>query len=351
MLKVIAFYNHKGGVSKTTTTFNFAHYVSKIKNKRVLVIDADPQCNITEILLTNLINDLDAESERTGKIVDLPGTSILDIMSPRIEGSVPIVDITKIEEVKINSNLSIIRGDVSLSKIEDSLAEAYIQRFSTKIHEKRNYVAFNDFIQRYGNANNYDYVFIDVGPSSGSLTRTCVLSCDGFFIPLNPDRFSIQAIKTLSVILSRWFSDHKQIIPDFQKLDLPIKVTLPRLLGAIPQLYKKYKGKPKPGYDLWMKRVPSTIFEDLVPQLSSIDKNIIEKISLDNVVVTEISDFGSLSPCSQELGKPIFDISQDDTKVVYNGTPWTGATWKDAQARMEVFKSDYEKIWERLQWI
>jgi cellulose biosynthesis protein BcsQ len=352
MTKVITFYNHKGGVSKTTTTFNIAHYLSHVENKKVLVIDADPQCNITELLLTNMINKFDEESEKTGAIIELPGTSLLDILNPRIEGSVPSVDISKVEMVPVDNNLFLIKGDVSLSKIEDSLAEAYIQRFSPKMHEKRNYVAFYDFINRLGKDKKFDYIFLDVGPSSGALTRTCVLACDGFFIPLNPDRFSIQAVRTLSEILSRWFSDHHGIISDFQKLGLPIKNTLPRLLGAIPQLYKKYKGKPKPGYNLWMKRLPESIFEKLIPALSAVDSSTVTKLTLENVIVTEISDFQSLAPCSQEVGKAIFCISKEDTKVVTSdGKPLAGIAWDQAKERMNGFKENFKSIWERIKWI
>lgn len=60
MSKVITLYNHKGGVSKTTTTFNLAHLLAE-KKKRVLVVDADPQCNITELLLSKVIQSLDNE--------------------------------------------------------------------------------------------------------------------------------------------------------------------------------------------------------------------------------------------------------------------------------------------------
>jgi len=350
MSKTIALYNHKGGVSKTTTTFNLCHFLAE-KGNKILVIDADPQCNMTEIFLASLISDLDEESEKTGSIQELPGTSILDILKPRINGEEAQIDIDKIEAIKISDNISIIRGDVSLSEAEDSLAEAHIQRFSSKIHEKRNYVAIHDFINRYSEKNGFDYVFIDVGPSSGALTRSCILACDAFFIPLNPDRFSIQALSTLSVILTRWFKEHSQIIDDFKELGLPVKEQLPRLLGTIPQFFKKYKGKPKKGYKLWMERVPTTLFEKIIPKLSTIDSSSVIGLTLENCVVTNIPDFGSLAPCSQECGKAVFNIDQNDTALINNGTPWTGATWTDAKKRISSYKECFHKLEERIKWI
>ncbi|GFO77288.1 hypothetical protein BPLS_P5644 [Bathymodiolus platifrons methanotrophic gill symbiont] len=47
------------------------------------------------------------------------------------------------------------------------MAEAHIQRFSNKTHEKRTYVAIGDILTRYGAENKIDYILIDVGPSSG----------------------------------------------------------------------------------------------------------------------------------------------------------------------------------------
>ena len=209
MTFIVTLYNHKGGVSKTTTTFNLAHLLAE-KKKKVLVVDADPQCNMTELLLAPQIAELDEEAEERGNENKIPGTSLLDILKPRIDSDVPEVNIDKVETVPINDYLDCIPGSIDLNILEDPLAEAFNQRFNaTKIHEKRNYVAVGDFLTRFGEKNNYDYVFLDVGPSSGALTRTCFLSCDALFIPVSPDRFNVQAIRSLSSIIGRWMNIQK----------------------------------------------------------------------------------------------------------------------------------------------
>ena len=50
MAKQIALFNHKGGVSKTTSTFNLGWMLAK-KGKRVIIVDCDPQCNLTGMVL------------------------------------------------------------------------------------------------------------------------------------------------------------------------------------------------------------------------------------------------------------------------------------------------------------
>ena len=273
-MKIITLYNHKGGVSKTTTTYNLARFLQN-KEKKVLVVDADPQCNMTEMLLCDVIERLDEEAERTGVVVELPGTSLLQVLEPRFNGDESFVNIDRIESVQIDTNLWLLRGDVSLNRLEDYIAEAHTQRFSNKIHEKRNYVALGDMLLRYGQKKKLDYILIDVGPSSGALTRSCFLACDAFFIPMSADRFNVQAIHTLTEILHRWIEEHNQVYGDFNKLNLPIREGRPRFLGAIPQHFKKYKGRPKAGFELWMNRIQDTLMKELVPSLKTIDDEIV----------------------------------------------------------------------------
>ena len=349
-MKIITLYNHKGGVSKTTTTYNLARFLQN-KEKKVLVVDADPQCNMTEMLLCDVIERLDEEAERTGLVVELPGTSLLQVLEPRFNGDESFVNIDRIESVQIDTNLWLLRGDVSLNRLEDYIAEAHAQRFSNKIHEKRNYVALGDMLLRYGQKKKLDYILIDVGPSSGALTRSCFLACDAFFIPMSADRFNVQAIHTLTEILHRWIEEHNQVYGDFNKLNLPIREGRPRFLGAIPQHFKKYKGRPKAGFELWMNRIQDTLMKELVPSLKTIDDEIISGITEENVIVTKIPDFGSLAVCAQECGKAVFEVKQEDTALINNGVKWTGATWNDAVNRMESYEQEFEKIYSRLEWL
>jgi len=349
-MKIITFYNHKGGVSKTSTTFNVSHLLAE-QGKKVLVVDADPQCNITELLIGDLIAKYDAEMEYTGKDNEIPGTTLLNILQPRISGELPDVNIESVENIKIKDNLYLIRGDVQLNSIEDSLSEAHQQRFSTKIHEKRTYVAIGDFLTRYGDKNSFDFILIDVGPSSGSLTRSCFLACDGFFVPVAPDRFNIQAIKTLSLIMDRWIGEHDKIVADFKTLKLPVKEGKPRFLGTIPQHYKLLKGKPKPGYKLWMDRLPKAVIDNLFPVLKkySTNEDLTSGLSAETISTPSIPDFQSLAPLMQEFCVPVYAIEQRMTAAITEkGGQWGGGTWDDAVRRMGEFKAMFNHIIERI---
>jgi len=219
-----------------------------------LLVDADPQCNLTELCLGQVIAELDEVSARTGVSQELPGTTVLDALRPRIDG-------------QLKDGLDVLRGSVDLTSIEDDLAEAHTQRFANRTNLMRTYVAIGDMLVRLSKERNYKYIFIDLGPSAGALTRSFFLSIDAFFVPVAPDRFNVQAIGTLSAIVTRWLGDHAMIVDSFQELGLPVRHGKPIFLGAITQFFKIYRGRPKAGFEMWMNRIPEQIASDLVPQL------------------------------------------------------------------------------------
>lgn len=342
MTKIITLYNHKGGVSKTTTTFNLAHFLSQ-NGKKVLAVDADPQANLTELMLAPLIAGLDEKERETGEKYELEGTSLLELLKPRIDGDISEIDITKVLTIKVTEDLELLRGDVNLSSIEDSLAEAHIQRFSNKTHEKRTYVAIGDLLTRYGQSRGIDYVMIDVGPSSGALTRACFLSCDGYFVPTAPDRFNVQAIGTLSTIINKWIKEHRQVYQEFNEIGLPIREGLPKFLGVILQNFKIRGGRPKPTYQMWMDRIPAKVESALYPSISQFNNEVRDMTSgllNADIVAAQIRDFEGLAPIMQECGKAMFDITIDDTRATNEkGTAWSGVAWSQAEERMVNYKN------------
>ncbi|WP_043689698.1 ParA family protein [Luteimonas huabeiensis] len=345
--KIVTLYNHKGGVSKTTTTFNLASYLAS-KGSKVLLVDADPQCNLTQIALAPLIDSVDEESVKKSEIVELPGTSLLDVLNQRVQGDSAFIDINKIELCNVNRSIDLLRGSVDLSSVEDDLAEAHMQRLAQRTNLMRTYVAIGDFLVRLGSKNKYDYIFIDVGPSSGPLTRAFFLVCDYFFVPSAPDRFNVEAVRTLSTILQRWMYEHELIYNSYKSLGLPVRHGKPAFLGLIIQAFKIYKGKPKPAFKLWQQRLPAEVRRVLRPVLqahSEKDRVLYLPQSEKKVVAASISDFGQLAPLMQEVGKAVFLLDQSDTaRISESGKPWQGNNWTDAKKRMERFEASFEQL-------
>lgn len=342
MSKIVTLYNHKGGVSKTTTTFNLAHAVNEHLGKRVLIVDGDPQCNLTELVLAPLIEGLDATTAATGEEGALPGSTVLQALGPRFHGDRADVDVDSISLVHPDADYEVylLRGDVSLNEAEDYLSAAHSQRLGTEVHQRRNYVAINDMLRRLGEQHNIDVIFVDVGPSAGALTRSFFLACDYFLVPTAPDRFNYQAIGSLSTILKRWFEEHAPSVPDFPKFGLMPPPGRATCLGLIIQRFQRYGGAAKAGFQLWLDWIPERATRDLFPALiGAIGPEAVSPTAIDSPTVAQIPDFSSLAPMMLTFGKPIWRLTRGDTG-------WGGTVWEEAQVRMAEFRDLFFQLAE-----
>jgi cellulose biosynthesis protein BcsQ len=179
----VGFFNNKGGVGKTTLLCNVAASLAR-KGKKVLVLDADPQCNasayllpddtLIEMLFDDNHNSIDTlfDSIRRGQGFSQALPTIL--RSPRFK-------------------VDLIIGDPKLSLREDLLATDWA---STRQGEPRGFqttYALKELITRL---DSYEYVFVDMGPSLGALNRSVLLAVDYFLMPLSVDIFSLMAVTT-----------------------------------------------------------------------------------------------------------------------------------------------------------
>src|SRR5881227_3869460 len=106
----ITIYNHKGGVGKTTLNVNIASALAE-QGKSVLLVDSDPQCNLTSYLLSDdVVDNLLNTSE------DVDGRTIWSAVRPKLEGT---GDITTVEPRKISTRLFLLPGDIRLSEYEE----------------------------------------------------------------------------------------------------------------------------------------------------------------------------------------------------------------------------------------
>ncbi|CAE6970022.1 ParA family protein [Paraburkholderia domus] len=342
MTKILTLYNHKGGVSKTTTTFNLAHALADKFQTKVLMVDADPQCNLTELALSQLIEKLDKQAADQDADNQLPGTTILDALKPRFVGDRSTVDIDSIELLPVNGGddrVFLFRGDIALSESEDTLSQAHSMRTTNDLHQKRNYVALNDMLRRLGEKQKFSHILVDVGPSAGALTRACFLASDIFMVPVFPDRFNFQAIGSLSQIISKWIVEHAAVVDDFKKLGLNVAPGKPEFRGLIVQRFQKYGGSPKPAFDHWMKRIPQRAASQLMPSLveAAKDKSIVAEHCWSNPTVAEIPEFASLAPMMLTWGKAVWKLTPGETG-------WGGSVWEQRSAAMNSFRDLFYKL-------
>lgn len=332
MPKVTTFYNHKGGVSKTTTTFNLAVYLAQKKNLKILLVDADPQSNLTESFFSP-----DAEEDNN----ELPGTSIYQALKPRFEGAAAKIDATTLilPEHQLYKNLFILRGDWNFSLAERYFSNALALAITESVHEKHTYNVLHNLFQDLITAHGFDHILVDLGPSSGAITNLALLSCDGYFIPVTPDRFCAQAVEALSKLIAVWMERHEKTIATFPAFGFSSFPGKPIFLGAVSQNFKAYAGRTRKPYQYWESEILRVLRHNLLPQLP-------HRNGSDQYIST-IRDFGGLVPVAHIVGKAIFDLNKDDTKLASaEGAAWQGVALESWLRRASEYGSEIEKLAE-----
>jgi cellulose biosynthesis protein BcsQ len=155
--KIIALFNHKGGVSKTTTTFHLGWQLIRL-GKRVLMVDADPQCNLTGLTLG--IEDYDS----------VKNNDIYRSLKDSFEKGTRITDGVETTKTR-NDDLNILAGHIDFAKFDLQIATAITS--SSRLPILKTFLgSMNDLIRKSGEKGNFDIILIDM--SQAFLLQICV---------------------------------------------------------------------------------------------------------------------------------------------------------------------------------
>ena len=197
MTEVVAFFNHKGGVSKTTTAFHLGWKLAE-RGHRVLLVDADPQCN-----LTGLVLGYTGETELEDFYSENEGQTLLDGLRPAFESRPEPMEAVAPFEIGARDGLAIIPGHIEIAEYETTLGIA--QELSGSIYALRNVPgSVINLLRLSAAAWEADYVFVDLSPGLGPLNQNLVSVADWFVVPTTPDYFSLMALNSLDRVLPRW---------------------------------------------------------------------------------------------------------------------------------------------------
>lgn len=313
MTKKIALFNHKGGVSKTTTTFNLGWKLAEL-GKKVLMIDADPQCNLTGLIL-GYSGDDDFEKF----YIDYPERNLKSALKPAYESMPKLIETIEPIEVTNRENLFLIPGHINLSEYEITLGIA--QELSSSIQALKNVPgAFSYFVNKEIEKYNFEYVLIDMNPSLGALNQNILMTSDYFIVPTTPDYFSKMAIDSLSFVFPRWvnWTIRAQGLEELEQAAYPFPKGLPKFLGTVIQKYRPRNGAATEGFQGWIDRISSAVTNTLTPKLTEIgmmlqNEKYNELVAgfIDSFSLIQIPDFNTLIATSQNNKTPVFALSDN----------------------------------------
>ena len=162
MGKVIAIANQKGGVGKTTTAINLAASLAVLERK-VLIIDADPQANATSCLNFSPDND----EQRT----------LYEVMIGKIDVEDALIQTELAGLHMIPSHINLVGAEIEMLEMPDR--ESVMRKALMPIRDR------------------YDYIIIDCSPSLGLITVNTLTAADSVIIPVQPEFFALEGLGKL----------------------------------------------------------------------------------------------------------------------------------------------------------
>ncbi len=303
MVKIISVFNHKGGVAKTTNSYNLGWALTE-RNKKVLLVDADPQCNLTNLILGEKFDDYyEKDDTKFHNIKDGVGTAFAGSPEPIKSVNCP--------HHQHNDNLLLLPGHMDLSSYDPQL-NLSLTTSSTLTVLQNLPGAFYKLIMLCAKANSIDYVIIDLNPSLSSINKVLFMISDGFIVPTNPDPFSVMAIHTLKDVLPRWKKDAEDLHYQTEDVSYPFPEKNMYFLGETISRFNVRTGKPAQYYVEKIQQIKGAINSGLVPTLRRSNMICNTDTRMD-FCLAEIKDFGGLQQLATKYNKPV--IALDDTEL------------------------------------
>lgn len=254
-MKIISVFNNKGGVGKSTLTYHLGNALAELGH-RVLMVDLDPQCNLTICAMReetlhaiweeedSFIDDFESAITQNPNIFNSP-RSVHFILKPTEDGISEPQSIST--PYSIGNNIDLLPGRLSLHKYENKIAERWSGLYQSDNLSIRTITNIRGICQRYAEAYNYEYVLIDTSPSLGILNKVIMSTVDGFFIPAQPDMFSLYGIRNIGNALQLWqreFANIYSLLSEERRLKFPTNFV--QFLGYTIYNAKKYTRDNEP---------------------------------------------------------------------------------------------------------
>lgn len=325
--KKIAFFNHKGGVSKTTTVFNVGWMLAS-KGKKVIMVDADSQCNLTGMVMGfKGLDELDETKD-----------NIKSNLAPAFESRPRLIEPVNCFELEDRENLYLLPGNIKFAEYDITLGMA--QTISDSLVTLQNLPgAINYLLDVTAKKYNADYILIDMSPSLSSINQNLFMISDYFIIPTVPDYFSVMALDSLSEVLPQWYNQSSRLQSNeiLQEAEYPFPKKTPKFLGNVIQQFNVRINKPTQGFAKWFDKINHTTKNKLIPKLENNAMTLQKNCYSDNYILAEIQNFNSLITFAQEHNKPVFSLTQKELSL-------SGIVWSNSKEKIEAFREIFSTL-------
>jgi chromosome partitioning protein len=302
-VKVLTFFNNKGGVGKTSLVFHMAWMLSEM-GKRVIAIDLDPQANLTSAFLDE--DDLEALWEPSSG--SLQNGTVYQCLRPLTE----VGDINPPQTQRINPRLHLVPGDLALAGFENFLSQEWPTALGSGplYRPFRILSSFWQVAQMAAKAHSADIILADVGPSLGAINRSALIATDHVVIPLAADLYSLQGLRNLGPTLRDWRADWRKRLDNWSSPTFELPAGRMQPAGYILMQHTERLSRPVKAYKKWADRIPQTYADSVLAQGVSVSSP-----QAENGCLARLKHYRSLAPMAQEARKPIFGLTAADGAI------------------------------------
>ncbi|MEY3255235.1 MAG: hypothetical protein RLZZ29_366 [Cyanobacteriota bacterium] len=326
-IPIIAFFNNKGGVGKTSLVYHLAWMYQNL-GLRVVAADLDPQVNLTTAFL-----DDDRLEELWGdnghNIDNQQPNTIFRCIQPLIKG---IGDIAIPQLEIIDDNLALLAGDLSLSVFEDDLSVEWWSCMDGKERSFQLISAFWRVLQSGTKDYKADMILMDLGPNLGAINRAALIGADYVVVPLSPDLLSLQGLKNLGPTLRRWRDEWTERLQQSPGSHLKLPRGKMQPIGYVVLRHPVRLDTPVKAFKRWVDRIPGVYREEILQDRTILKGDIHE----DSNCLAQLKHYQSLIAMALEAHKPIFSLKPADGAM--------GAHQKAVQSVYQDFQKLAQKI-------
>jgi cellulose biosynthesis protein BcsQ len=296
---IIAFFNNKGGVGKTSLVYHLAWMYFDL-GLQVVAADLDPQANLTAAFL---------DDDRLEEIWENNNyNTIFRCIKPLLTG---VGDIATPNLEKIEDGLSLLIGDLQLSGFEDELSSQWPDCLDCKERAFRVISAFWRVLSQSGASTSADVVLVDLGPNLGAINRAALIASDYLVVPLSPDLFSLQGLKNLGPTLRRWRTEWQERIPKNPASDLALPQGKMQPVGYVILQHGVRFDRPVKAFQRWIEKIPKIYNTEV---LQKQDEIVLDPPRDPNRLAL-LKHYQSLMPMAQDAHKPIFHLKPADGAI------------------------------------